>query len=213
MARARTTLIKSSRSEEEESEDLKNIPIANSYTNRPHLKKVTKGFIKVESEDTNHKNKNHQEIERQWKQWSKKAMENIEIERIRFEISKLDVDELTSQIDDRNTEEEAAQALARKLGLTIPNTWNNQTQTMISERETLIQILEEERQSANHLIQSMKDIQELERQLANKKRTFRRQADAHMDMLERLKERRRSLTITKQEEPVSRQPSTLENKL
>ena len=112
MARARTTLIKSSRSEEEESEDLKNIPIANSYTNRPHLKKVTKGFIKVESEDANHKNKNHQEIERQWKQWSKKAMENIEIERIRFEISKLDVDELTSQIDDRNTEEEAAQALA-----------------------------------------------------------------------------------------------------
>ena len=58
----------------------KNIPIAKSYTNRPHLKKVTKGFIKVESEDTNHKNKNHQEIERQWKQWSKKAMENIEIE-------------------------------------------------------------------------------------------------------------------------------------
>ena len=213
MARARTTLIKSSRSEEEESEDLKNIPIAKSYTNRPHLKKVTKGFIKVESEDANHKNKNHQEIERQWKQWSKKAMENIEIERIRFEISKLDVDELTSQIDARNTEEEAAQALAQKIGLHIPNTWNDQTQTMISERETLIQILEEERQSANHLIQSMKDIQELERQLANKKRTFRRQADAHMDMLERLKERRRSLTITEQEEPVSRQPSTLEKKL
>ena len=81
---------------------------------------------------------------------------------------------------------------------------------MISEREALIQTLEEERQSANHLIQSMKDIQELERQLANKKRTFRRQADTHMDMLERLKERRRSLTITKQEEPVTRQPSTLE---
>ena len=72
--------------------------------------------------------------------------------------------------------------LARKIGLHIPNTWNDQTQTMISKREALIQILDEERQSANHLIESMIDLQELERQVANKS------TDMQENMWNRLRE-------------------------